>query len=75
MINGLWPFADSPGLELRQGSLESNPGIDAAATNMKLQRLGNCSLTTIGERPIFSLRKTTGPMLKGSTIILPLKFG
>jgi hypothetical protein len=60
MINGLYPSADSPGLELRQGLLESNPEIDAAATNMKLQRLGNCPLTTIDERPTLNPRKTTG---------------
>ena len=35
----------------------------------------NCSLTTIGERPTFNQRKETVPMLKGSTIILPLKVG
>ena len=49
--------------------LESNSGIDAAG------RKGNCSLTIIGERPTFNSRKTTGPMLQGSAIILPLKFG
>jgi len=50
-------------------NLESNSGIDAAG------RKGNCSLTTIGERPTFNSRKTTGPMIRGSAIILPLKFG
>jgi len=50
-------------------NLESNSGIDAAG------RKGNCSLTTIGERPTFNSRKMTGPMIRGSAIILPLKFG
>ena len=33
------------------------------------------SLTTRSSRLTFSPRKTTGPMIRGSAIILPLKFG
>jgi hypothetical protein len=46
---------------------QSYPGIDQA------DRKGNCSLTTMGERPIFNPRKKTVPMLKGSTHHPPLE--
>jgi hypothetical protein len=48
---------------------ESDIGIDTTG------RKENCSLTSIDKRRIFKARKATVPMLKGSTIILLLKFG
>jgi hypothetical protein len=46
---------------------QSNPGIDTTG------RKENCSLTTMRELPTFNPRKTTVPMLKGSTHHPPLE--
>jgi hypothetical protein len=64
-------FPDKAPALLRDLSKIRESGIGIDTTGQK----ESCSLTTVIERSTFNPRKITGPVLKGLTIILTLKFG